>query len=308
MRLGTYLKVEQTVHEAVEFTEISTSEVHISCKLETIPRGDATPCPIDLSTDCTPAQRQVLEELFKEYLNCFAANEDDLGLDTAVKHVIELEDPSPVHQPYRRVPPNQFQEVKEHINNLLQRQIIQESTSPFASPVVLVRKKDGKLRLCVDYRLLNNQTKKYAYPLPRIEEALDRLHGAKYFSSMDLASGYHQNAVEEKDRHKTAFTTPFGLYEYTRMPFGLCNAPATFSQLMQSQMHDLIMQIMLVSLDDILVFSSTFEDHVKRLEMVLKRLRSLGLKLNPKKCHFLREEVRYIGHTISAKGVSTDEE
>lgn len=169
-----------------------------------------------------------------------------------------------------------------------------------------VRKTDGSLRLCVDYRRVNSKTKRDAFPLPRIDESLDALSGAEFFSTIDLASGYHQVAVHKRDRSKTAFTTPFGLYEYERMPFGLCNAPATFQRLMQITMSDLVLQIVLIYLDDLLVFSTTFQDHLVRLEAVLRRLRETGLKVKVEKCHFLQPEVRFIGYQLSARGIGTD--
>ncbi|XP_043112873.1 uncharacterized protein LOC122357538 [Puntigrus tetrazona] len=167
-----------------------------------------------------------------------------------------------------------------------QKHVIQESSSSYASPVVLVHATHSHYS--------------------RIDESLDALSKAKVFSSIDLASGYHQVAVHEKDRHKTAFITPFGLYEYQRMPFGLCNAPATFQRLMQTIMSDLVFQTLLVYLDDLLVYSSTFEGHLVRLEAVLQRLREAGLKVKVEKCHFLQSEVKFLGHVVSAQGVSTD--
>lgn len=254
----------------------------------------------------TPAQQAELKALLRGYLDVFAITDEDLGYTELVKHEIPLNDDLPVSQSYRRIPPNQFQEVKDHISGLLKKRVIQESSSSYASPVVLVRKTDGSLRLCVDYRKLNSKTRRDAFPLPRIDESLDALSRAKMFSSIDLASGYHQVAVHEKDRHKTAFITPFGLYEYQRMPFGLCNAPATFQRLMQAIMSDLVFQMVLVYLDDLLVYSSTFEGHLVRLESVLQRLREAGLKVKVEKCHFLQSEVKFLGHVVSAQGVSTD--
>ncbi|XP_029902664.1 uncharacterized protein LOC115355879 [Myripristis murdjan] len=254
----------------------------------------------------SPEQQAELGALLRKYADVFAVNDEDLGYTDRVKHEIPVVDDVPVSQPYRRIPPNQYKEVREHISELLKKGVIQESSSPYASPVVLVRKSDGSLRLCVDYRRLNSKTRRDAFPLPRIDESLDALCDAKFFSTIDLASGYHQVAVHEKDRNKTAFTTPFGLYEYLRMPFGLCNAPATFQRLMQATMSDLVFQIVLVYLDDLLVFSSTFSDHLVRLETVLKRLRKTGLKVKMEKCHFLQPEVRFLGHQVSAQGIGTD--
>ena len=256
----------------------------------------------------TPEQQAELGAVLMKYADVFAANDEDLGFTDRVKHEIPLVDETPVSQPYRRIPPNQYREVKEHISALLRKGVIQESSSSYASPIVLVRKPDGSLRLCVDYRRLNSKTRRDAFPLPRIDESLDALSGAAFFSTIDLASGYHQVVMHEKDRHKTAFTTPFGLYEYLRMPFGLCNAPATFQRLMQATMSDLAFQIVLVYLDDLLVFSPTFQDHLVRLETVLRRLRETGLKVKVEKCHFLQPEVRFLGHQVSARGISTDPE
>lgn len=254
----------------------------------------------------TPEQRAELETLLLKYADVFAGRDDDLGFTDRVKHEIPVTDDAPVSQPYRRIPPTQYKEVQDHISELLKKGVIQESSSSYASPVVLVRKSDGSLRLCVDYRRLNSKTRRDAFPLPRIDESLDALSGAKLFSTIDLASGYHQVAIHEKDREKTAFTTPFGLYEYLRMPFGLCNAPATFQRLMQATMSDLMFQIVLVYLDDLLVFSSTLSDHLVRLETVLRRLRETGLKVKVEKCHFLQQEVRFLGHQVSAQGIGTD--
>lgn len=219
----------------------------------------------------TPEQQAELGALLAQYADVFATSDEDLGYTDQVEHEIPLLDQTPISQPYRRIPPNQYKEVREHIAELLRKGVIRESSSSYASPIVLVRKTDGSLRLCVDYRKLNLKTRRDAFPLPRIDESLDALCGAKFFSTIDLASGYHQVAVKEDDRPKTAFTTPFGLYEYLRMPFGLCNAPATFQRLMQATMSDLAFQIVLIYLDDLLVFSSTFQDHLVRLETVLSR-------------------------------------
>lgn len=150
-------------------------------------------------------------------------------------------------------------------------------------------KKDQSIRLCVDYRKLNIKTVRDAFPLPRIDESLDALHGAKYFTTLDLASGFHQIAMHEDDRHKPAFSTPFGLYEYTRMPMGLCNSPATFQRLMQQIFNDSAFQILLTYLDDLIVYSKTIDEHLERLDKVFTKLKEHGLKLKGKKCNFFQE-------------------
>ena len=204
--------------------------------------------------------------------------------------------------------PRDFHEVKAHIQDLLTKGVVKPSHRPYAAPVVVVRKKNGSVRLCVDYRRLNSKTVKDAYPLPRIEESFNVLAGAKYFTTLDPASGYHQIAMDPKDQNKTAFTTPFGLFEYTRMPFGLTGAPATFQRLMNGVMSDFLFNFLLVYLDDLLIFSQSFDDHLQHLEKILKKLSETGLKLNLEKCQLLRSEVSYLGHTISAKGVSCQDE
>ncbi|KAK7918908.1 hypothetical protein WMY93_010192 [Mugilogobius chulae] len=228
------------------------------------------------------------------------------GCTNLVTHEIPLLDDVPIRQRYRRIPPSEYEAVKAHINQLLDAQVIRESSSPYASPIVLVRKKDGSLRLCVDYRLLNGKTRKDAFPLPRIEESLDALSGARWFSTIDLASGYNQVPVAELDKPKTAFCTPFGLFEFNRMPFGLCNAPSTFQRLMQRLFGDQQCQSLLLYLDDIVVFSSSVSQHVDRLDLVLGRLQQEGLKAKLEKCSFFKPKVKYLGHVISKEGVSTD--
>ena len=251
-------------------------------------------------------QRRALLQLLAKNSDVFAWTDLDLGYTEAVKHRIPVTSEVPIAQPYRRIPPSQFEDVRQHIQELANKGVIRPSSSPYASPIVIVRKKDGSIRLCVDYRKLNAITRRDAFPLPRIDETLDAIGGASFFSTLDLASGYHQVAMHEDDQEKTAFTTPFGLWEFKRMPFGLSGAPATFQRLMQSSMNDLVLRILLVYLDDVLVFSRDFKEHLKRLETVFTRLRQIGLKLNPEKCRFGARNVHYLGHVISEEGIATD--
>jgi len=207
---------------------------------------------------------------------------------------------------HRRIPPNIYGEVRDHIQDMLEAGHIRPSKSPWSFPVVLVRKADKSLRLCVDYRALNRVTIRDAFPLPRIDETMDSLCGAKYFSSLDLRAGYWQVGVTEAHKERTAFTVgPLGFYEFNSMPFGLTNSPATFQKLMHRCLGDLHNDC-LVYLDDIIIFSSTITEHIEKLEKVFQRLKEYHLKLKPSKCRFLKEEVKYLGHIVSKQGIQTD--
>ena len=173
---------------------------------------------------------------------------------------------------------------------------------------MLVRKKDGSVRFCVDYRRLNEVTVKDAYPLPRIDMVLDCLSSARLFSTVDLQSGYWQLEMHPKDRHKTAFITKYGLFEYSKLPFGLCNAPGTFQRCMELIFRGLQWKTVLIYLDDIIVFSSRFDEHMQRLGEVLNHLQKAGLKLKPSKCALLKKQVLYLGHVVSPEGLSPNPE
>ena len=184
---------------------------------------------------------------------------------------------------------------------------IRRSNSPWASPMVLVRKKDGSLRFCIDLRKLNAQTVKDAYSLPCIEDALDSLNGACIFTSLDLKSGYWQVELDDQSIPLTAFTVgPVGFYECVRMPFGLTNAPAMFQRLMESCLGELHLQWFIIYLDDIIIFSHNPEDHIERLEGVFEKLAQAGLKLKPSKCELFKAELKYLGHIVSKQGIATD--
>ncbi|KAL0194612.1 hypothetical protein M9458_008184, partial [Cirrhinus mrigala] len=254
---------------------------------------------VDLSALGMEEQGKV-RTLLRHYQSVFSAHDNDLGCTNLILHDIPLTDDVPVQQRYRCLPPSDYDVVKTHINQLLEAQIIRESCSPYASPIVLVKKKDGSLRICVDYHQLNSKTRKDAFPLPRIEETLDALTGARWFSTLDLASGYNQVPVTEGDKAKTAFCSPFGLFEWNRMPFGLCNAPNTFQRLMERLFGDQRHQSLLLYLDDIVVFSSSVTQHLERLEVVL------GFKAKLEKCAFFKQQVKYLGHVVSSQGVATD--
>ena len=183
---------------------------------------------------------------------------------------------------------------------------IRPSQSPYGAPILFVKKKDGTTRMCTDYRALNKITKKNVYPLPRIDELLDRLQGAKFFTKIDLRQGYHQIRIKEADVEKTAFRTRYGHYEYLVLPFGLTNAPATFMGLMNEVFRPLLDKSVVVYLDDILVYSRTWEDHLRDVGEVLDRLRHSQLYAKMSKCEFGKKSIEFLGHVVSDKGVSVD--
>ncbi len=230
----------------------------------------------------------------------------DFGHTDKVKHRIKLSDETPFKHRPRPIHPQDVSAVRKHLQELLGAGVIRESESPFASPIVVVRKKDNSVRLCIDFRKLNAQTIKDAYALPNLEEAFSVLTGSKWFSVLDLKSGYYQIEMDEQDKAKTAFVCPLGFWEFNRMPQGITNAPSTFQRLMERCMGSLNRTEVLVFIDDLIVFSETLGEHEHRLIQVLNRLKEYGLKLSPDKCKFFQTSVRYLGHVVSEHGVSTD--
>ena len=218
-----------------------------------------------------------LTALIEEFADVFALNAMEVGHTNLVQHHINTADHVPVKQASRRVPFSLRAKVEEMVKEMLDHGIIEHSTSPWASPIVLVSKHDGSTRFCVDYRCLNAITKLDESPLPRIDDSLDLLSGMKYFSTLDLATGYWQVGMSQDSKEKTAFVTHEGLYEFTVMPFGLCNAPATFQRLMEVTLRGLARCKCVVYLDDILVIGQSFKEHMDNLREVLDRLRTAGL-------------------------------
>ena len=245
-------------------------------------------------------------KLIRQYDAAFAKGSFDLGACDRIPHEIRLTSEKPVNLPYRRVAPHVVPEVKKLLQDLLDRTIIKKSSSPYASPVVLVQKRDGSIRLCIDYRKVNSLTVKDAFPLPRIEETLEILAGSKFFSSLDLAHGSFQVTMHPGLVDKTAFRVPWGPFAFNRMPQGLCNSPGTFQRVMELMFGDLNLSQLVLYLDDILVYSETFEDHLSRLGTVFERLISHGLKLKGCKCRFFQKEVKHLGHVVNSHGVSVD--
>lgn len=260
--------------------------------------------PID--DNLAPPQADSLHNLCDSFSDIFAKSDSDTGLTDMAEHHIETTG-APIRQPFRRQPPGNRQEERRQVAEMERKGLIKPSNSPWSSPTVLVKKKDGSLRFCVDYRKLNNVTIKDAHPLPRIDDTLESLYGAKFFSVLDLQQGYFQVPVAEQDMEKTAFSTSSGeLFEFTVMPMGVSNGPATFARLMEKVLNGINWVHCLSYLDDIIIFSSTFEEHLSRLEEVFTRIRLAGLKLKPSKCTLAQPQVDFLGHVVSEHGISVN--
>ena len=247
--------------------------------------------------------KRKLNALLDEFTNVF---NDQIAECTITKHKINTGDEMPIEQRLRRLPYAHREEAERQIRQMLDEKVIRHSVSPWLSPIVLVYKKSGELRFCVDYRKLNQIIRNDAHPLPRISDLLDSVKDAKYFSTLDLRSGYLQIPVEPEDCQKTAFATQSGLYEFTRMPFGLKTAPATFQRAMQIALAGLTFETCLCYLDDVIVFGRDLEEHNSRLRMILKRSREFNLKVKLSKCVFAAKQVCYLGHVISQQGIAPD--
>ncbi|PAA55822.1 hypothetical protein BOX15_Mlig019225g1 [Macrostomum lignano] len=247
--------------------------------------------------------------LVRSYGDVFTTKQTSSKLTTVVEHEINTENARPIKIPPRRLPPHLQPEVDRQVNELLEKGQIEEAQSPWCFPLVCVKKKSGEMRMCVDYRKLNEVTVKDAVPMPRVDDALEAVHGAKIFSTMDLHSGFWQVGVRPQDQDKTAFAVPHrGQFRWKVMPFGLVNSPATFTRLMAAVLDKQMWKTCLVYIDDLLVWSTDVDEHLRRLEEIFSKLRQANLCLKPQKCHFLQKQVKFLGHTLSAAGISTDEE
>ena len=257
------------------------------------------------SAKLSEKDQQLFEQLLSEYHDVFSLEEDDRGETSMVEFEIDTGAELPRKQAARRIPYAARQEVAEQLERMQRIGVIKPSKSPWSSQVVLVRKRDGTLRFCVDYRTLNSLTKPDVFPLPRISDLLDQLGKSKYYTTLDLASGYWQIRVHADSQEKTAFVTHQGLFEFQVMPFGVMNAPAVFQRLMQRVLSGL--QFASVYLDDVIVYSETLEEHVNHLKAIFERLRKANLKLKPEKCKFVCDEVEYLGHIITSAGLKPNE-
>ena len=252
--------------------------------------------------------KQSLREMLRKYSDVLSRNDLDLGWCDVVVHQIDTGTHKPFRQTMRRYPPAHLRTIDDGLDGMLKQGVIEPTSSPWASNIVLARKKDGSYRVCIDYRQLNELTKKDAYPLPRTDECFDALSGSCLFSTFDLRSGYYQLALNPNDSEKTAFITRRGMFKFRTMPFGLCNAVSSFQRAMDLVLNGLNLETLLCYLDDIVVFSRTPEEHLERLECLLQRLKDANLKLKPSKCQLFQRRVSFLGHVVSAEGIQTDPE
>ena len=251
-------------------------------------------------------QVEKAHSLLKEYHDIFSLEKHDVGHTKVAKHKIVLKDPNTplFKERFCRIPPPQLDEVCAHLKMMLDAGVIQPSNSPWCNAVVLVRKKDGSLHFCIDFRKLNSLTVKDSHPLPHICETLESLAGAAHYSTFDMNSGFWQVPMDEESKQYTAFMLgSMGLCKCESIPFGLCNAPPTFQRLMLNCLGELNLTYCLIYLDDVIIFSQTEEEHLERMRVVFDRLHEHGLKLKPSKCNMFKTEINYLAHHVSKKGV-----
>ena len=254
----------------------------------------------------TIAQSRKLLRVLAKFNEVFAKNAYDLGCCNVGEHYVKTGDAQPIYTRARKVAPQCRTPLETELQELKELGIIEDTNSSWAAPIVLVKKKDGTIRLCIDFRMLNQVAERSSFPLPKINEIFAALQGMRFFSSLDLAKGFWQIKIAEEDRHKTAFITPYGQYQFNRLPFGLNSAPGAFQAIMTRVLGDLLWINCVVYVDDILIFTETFEEHLEVIDKVLTRLEKANLKIKLEKCEFARTQLHYLGHVINSLGIATD--
>ena len=280
------IKANQRIGEAYQVSPITPADNAKLQKIEVTDPSNVVPDHLEnlinsSKQNLSDREGKLLEDLILEYQDVFAKDDYDLGEFTEIKHSIITGDAKPVKQRMRKTPLGFVKEEQAHLDKMLKAKVIQPSKSEWASAPVLIRKRDGSVRWCVDYRELNKVTEKDSFPLPLVENCIDTLARNKYFSKLDANSAYWQVQIRKEDQKKTAFLTKYGLFEFVRMPFGLCNAPATYCRVMNLILRGLTWEIVLVFLDDILVLGQDFKSHLENLWRVLQRFREYGLRMKP---------------------------
>ena len=299
--LGQAVSVKVPESENSPTTNIDTSE--LSNKNDQFITDIVSSVLENLPDDVDISQRKQIVDMLHEYEDIFSTGTYDMGRTTLVEHTIDTGSHRPIRQALRRHPRAHLDEIDHQVDGMLQNGLVEPAASPWASNVVLVKKKDGSFRLCVDYRRLNTITYRDSYPLPHIDTCLGSMNGSMWFSTLDLRSGYHNIPIADADKDKTAFITRRGCFRYKVMPFGLTCAPSVFQRLMDLVLCGLTYETCLVYLDDIILFSQDFDSHMQRLQEIFSPLRAANLKLHAKKCHFFQQRVDFLGHVLSKSGV-----
>ena len=257
--------------------------------------------------ELTEEETNATKDMIWSEKEAFSLHPEDIGSVPDLKLHLHTTDEIPVQKKYNSIPKNLFNDVRNHINMMLDRKWIEKSESPWSSPVVLAKKKDGGFRLCCDFRAVNKKTVPDKHPLPKVQETLDNLQGSNYFTVLDLSRAYYQGYVTEESRPKTGFLTPFGFYQWIRIPFGVSNAVPVFQRFMESLLEDCRNDYALPYIDDTIVYSKTIAEHIGHIRSVLQKFREKGLKLNIKKCHLFQKEVNYLGRIVSRDGYRMDQ-
>lgn len=300
----------------VQHRDADSRFMSIKAAMRCAEEGELFCCLIRSAAEDSSETVQLPEQEIVDYVSELKTKYQDVVTDCApsgvpaegrIQHEIhEVEGSRPVFRNTYRMSDKEHEELLKQLQDLLDKGFIRPSTSPYGAPVLFAKKPGGGLRLCIDYRALNQQTIQNRFPLPRVDTALDQLKGAQYFSKLDLTAGYHQIRMAEKDIHKTAFNTRYGHYEFLVMPFGLTNAPATFQTLMNDVFKDFLEKFVIVYLDDILIYSKTLEEHKEHVELVLETLRRAKLTAKLSKCEFFTQDTVWVGHRLTKDGVAVD--
>ena len=288
---------ETTENDVGNFTDLPESgayEEHLQPLYQSLP------------SDLSDEERLRAEQFIRDNETLFSKSEFDIGRTDLVQHRIDTGTHRPFRQSLRRHPVAHLPQIDQHVDEMLRHDIIEPAASPWCSNVVLIRKADGGLRFCIDYRQLNELTYKDAYPLPKIDMCLSALGGSQFFSTIDLRAGYWQTSIDERDRDNTCFVTRRGTFRFKVLSFGLANAPALFQRLMDLVLVGLTWDFCLFYLDDVIIMSETFDEHLSRLTAVFNRLQSANLKLKPAKCRLFQRRVIFLGHLVTAEGIAAD--
>lgn len=305
---GTVMAQAETVQESETGTSSSAFSISVNTEIGTKPQSKRllNITDIDIGTNLTADQKSKLLGLIHSYDDIMSKHESDTGLTDVMEHSINTGDAAPINQRPYRLSFSERSQVQKLVSEYMDAGFITESDSPWACPIVIVKKKDGTLRFCCDWRKLNSVTRKDAMPLPRIDDMIDRFGEAKFISKLDFTSGYYQVPLDSESREKTAFVTPDGHYEWQVMGMGLTNAPATFQKLMYKVLGGLLWTNAMAYLDDIVVFSKSFDQHLVDLKAVFDRIRNCKLKIKIPKCSFAKAGIHYLGYVITPRGVECD--